>query len=43
VKLCPTQVLGMDVFKVKCGHRQVHDLHGVRASVPDFAIFVEKK
>jgi 2-oxoglutarate ferredoxin oxidoreductase subunit delta len=44
VKLCPTQVLGMDMFKVK-----VVDLDKCTACnacelrCPDFAIFIEKK
>ena len=44
VRLCPTQVLGMDVFKVrvvdidKCTICMACELR-----CPDFAIFVEKK
>ena len=44
VKLCPTQVLGMEMFKVK-----VVDIdkciicNACELRCPDFAIFVEKK
>ncbi len=44
VKLCPTQVLGMEMFKVK-----VVDIDKCNACMscelrcPDFAIFVDKK
>ena len=44
MKLCPTQVLGMDVFQVKvvdidkCTICMVCELR-----CPDFAIFVDKK